>query len=95
MTYLVVHSIQPVCRYYIPRMDQAVERTCALGQMRVVGIVRPDPIEDEIQTVGKVGHAGPETVEIEPVLDVRPLNLAEHLVSLETAEPLDPRLVVA
>ena len=76
-------------------MDEAVKRTGALGEMRVVRIVRSDPIEDQIEAVGEVGHAGPETVQVEAIFDVRPLDLAEHLVALEAAEPLDPGLVMA
>lgn len=81
--------------YDVPGMDQPVERTRALGEMRVVGIVRTDPIQNEVETVRKVGHARPKTVQVEPILDVRSLDLAEHLMSLEAAEPLDPGLVVA
>ena len=93
--YLVVHGIQAMGGYDVPGMDQPVQRTRALGEMGVVGIVRTDPIQNEIEAIGKVGHTRPETVQVEPILDVRSLDLAEHLVSLEAAEPLDPGLVVA
>ena len=79
----------------VPGMDQPVKRAGALGEVRVVGIVRADPIQNQVEAVGEVGNARPEAVQVEPVLDVRPLDLAEHLVALEAAEPLDPRLVVA
>lgn len=81
--------------YDVPGMDQPVQRTRALGEMGVVGIVRTDPVQNEIEAIGKVGHARPQTVQVEPILDVRSLDLAKHLVSLEAAEPLDPGLVVA
>lgn len=81
--------------YDVPGMDQPVQRTSALGEMRIVGIVRTDPIQNQVETIRKIGHARPETVQVEPILDVRSFDLAEHLVSLEAAEPLDPGLVVA
>jgi len=76
-------------------MDQPVQRASALGEMGVVGIVGTDPIQDQVETIRKIRHARPETVQVEPILDVRTLDLAEHLMSLEAAEPLDPGLVVA
>ena len=93
--HLVVHGIQAMGGDDVPGMDQPVKRAGALGEVRVVGIVRTDPIQNQVEAVGEVGNARPEAVEVEPVLDVRPLDLAEHLVALEAAEPLDPWLVVA
>lgn len=95
ISYLVVHGIEAVGRYDVPGMDEAVQRAGALGEVGVVGIIRSDAVQNKIETVGEVGNARPQAVQVEPVLDVRALHLAEHLVALEAAEPLDPGLVVA
>lgn len=62
--------------------------------MRIVRILGPNPIEDEVQTIGEIRNASPEAVEIEAIFDVGAFNLAKHFVALETAEPLYPRLIV-
>ena len=68
-------------------MNQTIQCACALCQMRIVGILGPNPIEDEIQTIGEVRNASPEAVEIEAIFDVGTFDLAKHFVALETAEP--------
>mmetsp|Transcript_29965 Transcript_29965/g.70640 ORF Transcript_29965/g.70640 Transcript_29965/m.70640 type:complete len:229 (-) Transcript_29965:50-736(-) len=91
---LIVHGIQPVCRDDEPGVYQPVQRASALRQVGIVGIIRADPIQDQVQAVRKIGHAGSQSVQIESVLDVGSLHLAKHFVSLESAEPLNPRLIV-
>ena len=58
-TNLVVHRIQPMSRNNIPSMDQPIQRTRTLSQVRIVRIIGTDPIEDQIEAVRKVGNAGP------------------------------------
>ena len=68
-------------------MDQPIQRTRTLSQVRIVRIIGTDPIEDQIEAVRKVGNACPKTVEIESIFDVGPFYLAEHFVAFEAAEP--------
>lgn len=74
-------------RNNIPSMNQPIQRTSTLSQVTVVGIVRPDPIQYQIETVGKVGDAGAKAVEVESVFDVGSFDFAEHFVAFEAAEP--------
>ena len=69
-------------------MNQAVQCARALREVRIVRIFGPNPIQDEIEAVGVIGHACPQPVEVEAVLDVGPFDLAKHLVALEPAEPV-------
>ena len=69
-------------RNNVPSMDQSIESTCTLCQVRIIGILGTDPIEDEIQAVGIVRDACPQAVEIEAILDVGPFDLAEHFMTL-------------
>jgi hypothetical protein len=88
-THLVVHGIQPMSRNNIPGMNQPVQSASTLRQMRVVRIVRPDPIQNEIEAVGEVGDAGAKAVEVEAVFDVGSFDFAEHFVAFEAAEPVN------
>lgn len=49
-------------------------------------------VENHIQAVVDARHPVPQPVEIESILDVAALHLAEHLVPLECTEPRDPRI---
>lgn len=50
-------------------------------------------VEDHVQAVVYVGHPVPETKEVKTILDVALVYLAEHLVTLQTTEPVDPSVL--
>ena len=74
-------------RNNVPGMYKTVERTSALCQVRVVGIIGSNSIENEIQTIRKVGHTSAKAVEIKAIFDIRAFDFAKHFMSLETTKP--------
>ena len=56
--------------------------------MRIVGIVRSNSVQNEIQAIGKVGDARSQSIQVKPVLNVRSLDLAKHFVPLQSTEPI-------
>jgi len=56
--------------------------------VRIIGIIWADAVQYKIETVGKVGDAGPKAIEIKAIFNVRAFNFTKHFVPLETAEPL-------
>lgn len=47
-------------------------------------------VEDHVQAVVYVGYPVPKTEEVKAILDVALIYFAEHLVSLQSTEPVDP-----
>ena len=74
--------------YNIPSMNQPIKRTRTLSQMTIIRIIGADPIEDQIETIRKIGDTGTEAVEVETVFDVGSFDFAEHFVAFEAAEPV-------
>jgi hypothetical protein len=87
-THLVVHGIKAMCCDDISCMDKTVKCTCTLSEMRIIRIIRPNSIKNQIQTIGEIGNAGPETVQIETIFNVGSFYLTKHFMALETAEPV-------
>ena len=55
--YLVVHGIQSVCCDDIPSMYQSVQGTRRLCQMTIITIIWSNAVQNQIQTIAKVGYA--------------------------------------
>ena len=74
--------------YYIACMNQWVQSACGLCQVAIIGIIGPDSVQNEIQTIREVGDASPQTVKIKSVLNVGSLYFAKHFVSFQATKPV-------
>ena len=91
LAHLIVHGVESVGCDNVASMNESIECTGRLCQVGVVRVVGSDPIQDEIEAIGKVGDAGSESIEIEAIFNVRAFDFAKHFVALETTEPKQSR----
>mmetsp|Transcript_18638 Transcript_18638/g.58626 ORF Transcript_18638/g.58626 Transcript_18638/m.58626 type:complete len:336 (-) Transcript_18638:301-1308(-) len=104
---LGVHGLETVRGDDVAGVDQPVELDRVRGEARRarglragdrsargargrVALVRR-PVEDDVEALAKVLDHALESVQVEPVLDVVPVDLAEELVAAGPAEARDPR----
>jgi hypothetical protein len=78
-----------MCGYDIACMYQSVECTCRLREVTVVAvIVGSDPIQDQIETIAKIGNAGSKSVQIKSIFDVTAFYFTKHFVSPQSTKPI-------
>mmetsp|Transcript_11527 Transcript_11527/g.32689 ORF Transcript_11527/g.32689 Transcript_11527/m.32689 type:complete len:287 (-) Transcript_11527:422-1282(-) len=89
---LLKHGTQPTRGQYVAHVDEAIQKlSCTLDHLML--LLRQDlvrggvHIQDQVQRVLIVGHLHAEPTEVEVILHVVVVHLAEELVALEAAEP--------
>mmetsp|Transcript_31375 Transcript_31375/g.91963 ORF Transcript_31375/g.91963 Transcript_31375/m.91963 type:complete len:332 (+) Transcript_31375:374-1369(+) len=96
---LLVHGVHPAVGDDVPGVDEPVQHLGGtLDDLLLLfgeGILHGYfDVEDHVEGVVVVGDQAVETGEVEGILDVVLVDLAEELVAAEGAEPRDPRSVL-